>query len=574
MGRPRKSALEKALEGDRSRRLSPDEVLRLPSAVAPAFDFVGEVEPIQEPPTDVAGYNPLRDSAGFHWDGLQAARHVQFFCRRIRHVEGKFSGDPFRPEIWERDYLATLYGWVDDSGARRYRESLIGTPRKNGKTYLGAGISLDGLANDGEEGAQAYSAAYSRDQASLIYSPAARMVKADPVLWSKLKPIDSTRRIVYADRGSFFRSIPAEAANSHGFNASVVVFDEFHTQRTRDLYDVLKTSQGARSQPLFVVSSTAGYDKKSICHEVWMYARQVRDGIVKDPHFLPMLYELKEGENWQDEEVWWRCNPNLGVTIDPEFLRTQYKRAKESIAYENTFRNLFLNEWTEQAMRWLPMDKWALGNEALPDLIGAPCWGGLDLSTTTDLSALVLAFPVDGRMHLLARFWAPRERVRIRERRDRVPYSMWEKKGLLTLTEGDVIDYDVIRRDINELSQQYSIQELAIDRWNATQITTQLTGDGINVTQFGQGYASMSPAAKEFEKLVLGGQIQHGGHELLTWNAANVAIEQDPAGNIKPSKSASTERIDGIVAAVMAVGRATASQPQQWFYEKHTIEMA
>jgi phage terminase large subunit-like protein len=273
-----------------------------------------------------------------------------------------------------------------------------------------------------------------------------------------------------------------------------------------------------------------------------------------------MIYEIRDGENWEDEDVWWRCNPNLGVSISPEYLRTEFKRAKESLAYQNTFRNLFLNEWTEQAMRWLPMDKWALGNDALPDLAGAPCWGGLDLSTTTDLSALVLAFPVDGKVYLLCRFWAPRERVRIRERRDRVPYSIWEHKKLLTLTSGDVIDYDVIRRDINDLAQQYNIQELAIDRWNATQITTQLTGDGINVTQFGQGYASMSPAAKEFEKLVLGGQIVHGGHELLAWNAANVAIEQDPAGNIKPSKAESTERIDGIVAAVMAVGRATAAQ--------------
>jgi phage terminase large subunit-like protein len=525
---------------------------------------------IPNPPVNIAGYDPLRTAGDCAWDGEEAARAVDFFSQVLTHPDDSHfakAGDPLALQKWQVDYIATLFGWKRPDGSRRYTESLAALPRKNGKSTLAAGIILYGLVADGRTAGQFYTAAETRDQASLIYRMAARMVRQSPLLAKRLKPIDSTRTITYQSRGSFLRSIPSEAGPVHGTKPATVIFDELHTQKTRDLYDALRTGQGATPNPLFISITTAGHDRHSICFDLWNTARQVRDGTNPNPYFLPLIYELKDGEDWKDESTWEACNPNLGVSISWEFLREECQRAKDSPAYENVFRNLYLNEWTEQAVRWLSMDKWRLGNEPLPDLTGEPCWSGLDLSTTTDLSAFAMAFPRnDGGFYLLLKFWAPQERARQRANRDRVPYLEWAQKGFLTLTPGDVVDYDVIRADINALNEQYSIQDIAIDRWNAAQITTQLQGDGFNVTAFGQGYASMSPAAKEFEKLVVEGALQHGDNPVLNWMAANVAIEQDAAGNIKPSKKKSTERIDGIVAAVMAVGTAATARPKdEWW---------
>ncbi len=529
---------------------------------------------IPSPPTDLNGYPPLRDADGFTWDGEAAARAVDFFPKMLKHTEGPCAGKPFLLEKWQEDYIATLFGWKRADGTRRYRESMAAVPRKNGKSVLAAGIALYMLGSDGEQAGQVYSAAFSRDQASLVFAPASRMVKASPQLSKRFKIIESTKRIVYPMANSFYRAIPAEAANSHGFGASAVIFDELHTQTSRDLYDVLRSSQGARRQPLFVSITTAGHDRKSICWEVWNLARGVRDGLVRNPYFLPLIYELDGDDKWDDATTWHKCNPNLGVSISEDFLKEECQRAKDSPAYENTFRNLYLNEWTEQDIRWLPMDKWRLCGGELRSLLGSDCWAGLDLSTTTDITALVLAFPdADGKISLLCRFWVPAENARKREKRDQVPYRQWERDGFLTFTEGDVVDYDFVRRDLNTLREKYNIRELAIDRWNATQITTQLQGDGFTIEPFGQGYAAMSGPAKEFEKLVIGGQLAHGDNPVLTWMAGNVAAEMDAAGNIKPSKAKSHERIDGIVAAVMAVGQASKQGGQQFFYSSNEVEI-
>jgi phage terminase large subunit-like protein len=530
-----------------------------------------------KPPENIAGYNPLITAGDCRWDADAARRAVDFFSQVLTHPDDSpttKAGDPLTLQKWQSDYVATLYGWLRPDGSRRFRESLAAIPRKNGKSTLAAGLGLYGLTAEGRTAGQVYTAAYSRDQAKLIYAMAARMVKQSKHLVKRLDCIDSTARIVYRKAGSFMRSIPAEAANTHGFKPALVLFDELHTQKTRSLYDALKTGQGATVNPLFVSITTAGFDRHSICWQVWEYARKVRDGLIPDPYFLPMIYELGENEPWDQPEVWHRVNPNLGVSISLDFLREEFSRAREQPAYENTFRNLYLNQWVEQAVRWIPMDKWrACGGEQL-DVSGLECYAGLDLSTTTDITALVLAFRLpDGRVYLVPHFWIPRENARVRERRDRVPYVLWGTQEHLTMTDGDVVDYDVVRRDINALRERYNIREIAIDRWNAAQITTQLQGDGFEIVPHGQGYASMSAPAKEFEKLVFGSQLVHPNNPVLNWMASNVAVEQDAAGNLKPSKKVSTERIDGIVAAVMAVGRLALEQGQQWFYQSNGVEI-
>lgn len=519
------------------------------------------------PPKDLAGYSPLAHKGDCEWDASAAARAVDFFADVLTHPDDSpttKAGDPFVLCDWQKVFIATLFGWRRPNGKRRYTESLLAVPRKNGKSALAAGISLYCLFAEGKVGAQIYSAAMDRDQASAIYRQAARMVAQQPTLAKYLRCIDSTKRIVNQRVGSFYCAMSGDASTGHSKKPYVVLFDELHTQRNRDLYDNLRTGQGATNNPLFISITTAGFDRKSVCFEVWNRARRVRDNEWPDSTFLPCIYELPDDAPWDDEAIWHKCNPNLGVSISLDFLREECRKAKDIPAYENTFRNLYLNQWVEQATRWLSMDKWrACGTEELPDLTGEACFCALDLSSTTDICALAMLFPrSEGGYWLQMRFWVPGESARKRERMDGVPYAEWQRQDWLKMTGGDVADYDVIRAEINELNERYNIREIAIDRWNATQLTTQLTGDGFTVVPFGQGYASMSPAAKELEKQVIQGTLQHGGNPVLEWMAANVAIEKDAAGNIKPSKAKSTERIDGIVATAMALARASLAEPE------------
>jgi phage terminase large subunit-like protein len=384
-------------------------------------------------------------------------------------------------------------------------------------------------------------------------------VEASPKLRQRLRVFRNS--IVREDTHSVYRALSAEAFTKHGLNAHGVIFDELHAQPDRELNDVMATSMGARRQPLLVYITTAGHDRKSVCWEIWRYAEGVASGAIKDDTFLPQIYAAPPDADWKDEKVWAAANPNLGVSVKLDFLRTECQRAVEVPAYENTFRQLYLNQWTEQDTRWLRMDLWAQCGKPSPvPLGGRDCFGGLDLASTFDTTALALVFPLeDGTFFVEPHFWVPEENMRQRIKRDRVPYDQWLKSGHLHVTPGNVTDYDQVRADINALAKKYSIRQLAVDRWNATQLSTQLQGDGLEVVGFGQGYGAMSAPAKRLEALVVAGKLLHGGHPVLTWQAGNVAIQQDHAGNIKPSKQKSHERIDGIVATVMALGLSDAA---------------
>jgi phage terminase large subunit-like protein len=522
---------------------------------------------IPSPPTSIAGYDPLRTAGDCTWDGAEAARAVDFFSQVLTHPDDSHfskAGDPLTLQPWQANFVATLFGWKRPDGSRRYTESFVALPRKQGKSTLASGIILYSMVADGRTAGQFYTAAETRDQASLIYRMAARMVNQSPMLAKRLKPINSTRTITFQQRGSFMRSIPSEAGPVHGTKPATVIFDEVHTQKNRDLYDALRTGQGATPNPLFISITTAGHDRHTICWELWNTARKVRDG-QDNPYFLPCIYELAEGADWKDEGTWAACNPNLGVSVSLDFLREECQRAKDSYAYENTFRNLYLNEWTEQATRWIVMDKWHEGDDPLPDLKGEPCWIGVDLSSNRDITALVAAFHRDdGGVYLLCRFWVPGESGRKRDRMDGVPYTSWERDGYLEFTRGDAVDQQAIRKAINELANVYDVQEIALDPWNAEELIRQLQEeDGFGeerVLKHRPGMPSMGPPTKIFDRLLTDGKIQHGGNPVLTWMAGNVAVDFDIHENFRPCKKRSTERIDGIVAAVMAVGRAATAE--------------
>lgn len=435
---------------------------------------------------------------------------------------------------------------------------------------LAAGLALYLLFADGEAGAEVYGAAADLDQARIVYAAAADMVRRSPLLSKRGRVIDSSKRVIYGN--SFYRAIPADAAGAHGFNANGIVFDEVHVQPNRELWDVLTTSTGSRRQPLTFAITTAGFDRNSLCWELHDYALKVQNGVIDDPTFLPVVYAADETDDWRDPAVWAKANPSLGETVSVEYLANEAKRAEEVPAYENTFRRLHLNMWTRQETRWLSIDKWDGCGEPVEreDLHGRPCYAGLDLASTTDIAALVLVFPNDdGSFDVLPHFWIPGDAMVDRSRRDRVPYDVWVRQGLIEATEGNVIDYKAIMLTLDRLAQEYDLREVAYDRWGATQLIQDLQEGGMTVIPFGQGFASMSPPTKELLNLVLSKRLRHGGNPVLRWMADNMVVRTDPAGNTKPDKAKSTERIDGMVALIMAIDRATRHEnsPKRSIYE-------
>jgi phage terminase large subunit-like protein len=494
-------------------------------------------------------------------------RAVDFFERMLVHTKGKWAGAPFALESWQRDgIIRPLFGSLREDGTRQYRTAFVALPRKNGKSEIVAGVGLKLLFADGEPGAEIYSAAADKDQASIVFNVAWDMVEANPALRKRSKRYRA-KVIEVPSTGSVYRAISADAFSKHGFNAHGILFDEVHTQPTRELWDVLTTSTGARTQPLVFGITTAGYDQQSICFELWDYAAKVLSGVIEDPTFFAYIRSAPKDADWRDERVWKASNPALGVFRSIEEMREMAKRAEHTPALQNTFRRLYLNQWTSQETRWLDLSAWDDTAGLVVDLKleGRRCYAGLDLASTTDIAALELVFPMDdGTFEVLSHFWIPGDNIQERVRRDRVPYDAWVSQGLITATEGNVIDYGAIREKIRALGTRFDIREIGFDRWGATQLSQDLAGDGFTVVPIGQGFSSMSAPTKELLNLVLSKRLRHGGSPVLRWMADNMVVRTDPAGNLKPDKQKSREKIDGMVALVMGIDRATRNVPSRY----------
>ena len=501
----------------------------------------------------ISGYDSYRSAGECYFDEKAANGVVEFFEKELVLIEGKCAGKPFHLEDWQAKIVRNLFGWKRPDGTRRYREAFIFVPRKNGKTPFCAGIINYVAFCDGEPGAQLYSSAGEREQAALVFRHASGMIHRNPRLASQSRIYRTFKSIEYGSGATVFKSLSADADTKHGLNAHLVINDELHVQPNRDLVDTLETATASRTQPLIIHITTAGFDRETICWEKYDYAKKVRDGTIDNPYFLPVIFEAGEEDDWTSEETWRKANPNLGVSVELDYIRQACQEAQEIPAKENTFKRLHLNIWTEQDVRWLSKEVWdECGHEfAEEDLYGKMCYGGLDLSSTTDLSAFVLYFPETH--HVLCWPFAPQDGARRRAHRDKVPYLDWHRDGLIEFTPGDVIDYDRIRNKIIELGEKYNIQAICIDRWNSTQLSTQLDGDGFKIIPMGQGYASMTAPTKEVEKLILERALKHNRHPVMNWCVSNISVEQDAAGNYKPSKKKSTERIDCMVALINAV---------------------
>ena len=515
------------------------------------------------------------------WFDPAAAQLVIDFFGLLRHSKGEWAGQIIRLEPWQQFVLWTLFGWKredPDTGqaVRRFRTSYLEVARKNGKSTLGAGLGNYLLVADGEPGAEVYSAAVKRDQARITHSEATRMVKASPALRKRITIFRDNLHI--QNTASKYEPLSSDYNSLDGLNIHGAIVDELHAHRTRGLWDVLDTSTGSRRQPLMFAITTAGYNRQTICWELHEYTQKIVDGVVEDDSFFGAIYALDEDDDWEDEGLWLKANPNLGVSKKWDDMRRKAARAREMPSALNTFLRRELDFWTQAETRWVPLDHWQACGQHVDEsgLRGRTCYGGLDLSTNTDLSALVLVFPPpteEDRYQVLCRFWIPEENVLERVRHDRVPYDAWLRQGYLEATPGNVIDYAWILARIDEDMQQYDLREIAFDRWGATKIQTDLMelGGEEFMVQFGQGYVSMSPPMKELEKLILGHRLAHGNHPVLTWMAHNLVALQDPAGNIKPDKAKSLERIDGMVALIMALDRAIRHESAGSVYEERGL---
>jgi phage terminase large subunit-like protein len=508
-------------------------------------------------------------------DTRKADRAVGFI-KQLRHTKGRWAGQPFDVLSWQDRALRDIFGTLKPDGTRQYRTCYIEVPKKNGKTEIGAGISNYMLFADGEIGAEVYFAAVDRDQAALCYNVAAQMVEWTPALKRRCDIIRSTKRIWVPETASFSRVLSADVPNKHGINLSCGVIDELHAHPNRELYDVLSQEGGAgvaRMQPLWFIITTAGYDRNSICWELHEYARQVIDGTIDDPTFYGVIYGVPEDADWEDEREWIKANPSIDRIFTIEDLREAYRRAKGNPVRENMFRRLRLNQWTASETRWLNVKDWDACVVDCELLKGIPCYGGLDLSSTQDLTAFALCFPQGEEYHLRVHFWLPADGINDKEKRDRVPYQQWARDGWLTLTPGNVIDYEYILRGLQEYRARYNVREIAFDRWNMELLRQRMGADEFTMVEFGQGFKSMSPAAKNFERLVLSGKVHHDANPILRWNLDNTVVEIDAAEGIKPSKRKSTQRIDGIVASVMALDRALRHEGGPSIYETQGIDV-
>lgn len=503
---------------------------------------------------------------GLWFDHDAESRVYAFFEQYLRHSKGEFAKKPFVLQEWQAFIVGSVFGWKREDGTRRFRTAYDEEPRKNGKSTRLAGIGLYMTTADGESGAEVYSAATKKDQAKIVWGEAKNMVLASPELRARTRVFAANMNVPAL--GAKFEPLGADSDSLDGLNISCAIVDELHAHKSRDLWDVLETATGARRQPLIYAITTAGRNKLSVCWELRDYACKVLEGIVQDDSFFAIIFTIDDGDDWSDPKVWGKANPGLGVSVKVDDLQRKVEKARHLPAAQNAFKRLHLNVWTEGAGSWLDIEAWdENGQEVDPDdLVGRECFGGLDLSTTTDITAFVKVFPPveeDEPWKVLARFWVPAENIAKRAKTDRVPYDVWREQGYIEATPGNVVDYRAVGAGIIADAQAFDLREVAYDRFNSSQLVTELMDEGLTMVPFGQGFVSMAAPTRELEKLVISGLLAHGGNPVLRWMASNVVVVEDPAGNMKPAKNKSSEKIDGIVALIMAIGRAIAPRDEE-----------
>jgi len=506
----------------------------------------------------------------------ESAQHAIDFFQFLHHSKGEWAGEVFELSPWQEFILWSLFGWKREDGLRRFRTAYVEVPRKNGKSTFASGIGLYMFFADGEPGAEVYTAATKRDQARITHGEAERMVKASPMLKSRIGIVRDNLHVV--DTASKFMPLGADADTMDGLNVHGAILVEVHAMKNRLVVDVMETATGARRQPLIFEITTAGHDRLSVCWEHHDYVIKILEGSLQDDTFFGYIAAIDEDDDWTDPAVWAKANPNWGISAKADDIERKATKAKEIITAQNNFLRLHLNVWTEQETRWLDMLKWneCPTNSSLAILRGKRCFVGLDLSTKIDMTAAAFLVPPaesKGIWHLLMKYYMPKDNIRDRVNRDRIPYDAWVQQGYVSATPGNVIDYNYIRQDIAKMAEELNIHEIGFDPWNATQTGVQLQEDGFQVVEMRQGHKTMAEPTKELEALVKSARLDHGGCPVLRWMASNVVVREDSNLNFMPDKSKSSEKIDGIVALLMALGRAIITIESESVYSTQGIMM-
>ena len=530
-------------------------------------------------PTWIRDWQDVRAVLDGCWYDTTAGEHVvRFFHRYLRHSKGQWAGRLFELLPWEADLLRRLFGWKRADGTRRFRRGGIWVPKKNGKSTLAAGIELYLLVADHEPGAEVYSGAGDRGQAGIIYAEAANMVRRSPDLRKRLQPVDSRKTIAYPGMAALLQALSADVRTKEGLNAHGIVLDELHVQRDRAFWDTLAYAGVARRQPLLLSISTAGvYDATSIAWEQYQYAKGVLEGGkpgdagIKDWAFFAVVYEADAGDDWTAEATWRTANPSFGVTIDPQTFAEECREAQTEPRKENTFRRYRLNQWVQQVTRWIPLETWDANDQhplTAEAFAGRVAYGGLDLGSVSDLSAFVLLSecPVDeAALDVWARFWVPEAALTNTRNPNRHLYQQWVREGYLETTPGTVTDYDFIEAGILAEATRLDLRAVVIDRlFQGQEVSNHLMEEGLTVIALGQGFLSMGPPMKEFERRWTSQRMHHGAHPILRWMANNVEVKQDPAGNlkiVKPNHHSDPRKVDGLVALVMALDQVGRQAP-------------
>ena len=500
----------------------------------------------------------------YYYDREAADRAVEFFETYVVYTVGDKAGTPIRLMDWQKDLvLRPLFGWKrKDDGYRRFRKAFIFIPKKNGKTTMCGGVGLYMTGMDGEFRAKVYCAATEKEQADMVHEEARTIIDMSEELSEVFKVVEGKHLISVPEMKASFIPVSKETKGRHGINAHCVIFDELHALKDPELYEVMTSGSGAaRNQPLQITITTAGADKNSICYEEYEHAKTVLANEKVDEQTLAVIFEPEKGDDWRDPRVWAKVNPSLGITLKEYDLAQECEKAKKIPRQENLFKRLRLNLWTSQVTRWIPSEKWAAAARRYTeaDLRGKIAYGGLDLSSTLDLTAFGLLFPEPDMLYAWVYLFMPADRVALAEERDKVPYSRWVAEGHIIATPGNVVDYAAVVGKMEEASKLFSLQEVGYDPYNATMAVQQAEKLGIKMVPVSQNFATISQPTKEVERRWMAGTFAHPNNSALNWNADNIEVRHGPNGVVAPNKpkeaAGKQKRIDGVVSLIIAQDR-------------------
>ncbi len=511
----------------------------------------------------IPGYDAIKTAGNCVFDEASALHVIRFIENVCKLTTSTWAGMPFKLLPWQQAIIANAYGWLRPDGTRRYRRVHILVPRKNGKTELGAALALYHLLADEEPTPEVISIAADRAQAGRCLEAAKRMIRAEPRLESRTELYQ--HRIIVPATAGVYKVMSSEAPSAHGLNTSACIADEVHAmENRRELWEAIETSVGARRQPMLISITTSGTLRESLEWEMYDYSCKVRDGIIDNPYFLPVIYRAADDDDWTSPEVWRKCSPSLGVTVHEGYYAERCREAQDQPSMETPFRTYYLCQHVSASNRWLRMSDWDKCRKDFDyaHLAGLPCYLGIDLGETTDLTALTALWLDKDEAWIRTWVYAPEEGAARRQKLDRVPYLDWARQGFITLTPGDATDYGFVRESIRRLVGEHRVQSIGYDPYNASGLAQQLEADGMSIKRVPQSYYYMAEPTKRWEALVTNHKLRHDGNPVLTWAMSNTVVELDANSNPRPSKRRSTERIDPVVAGIVAFAVALDAAPK------------